>query len=231
MEEIWKVIDGYEGYYEVSNQGRVRSVNRQITCNGVTMLRKSQIRLPGKKEEGYLYVALSKEGVVQTEYIHRLVAISFLEGRTEERSQVNHKNFIKSDNRVENLEWCSALENMEHFIKSGRAQKLSKEDIDMIIMAAEKGTPKKEIAKTFNLSNNTIHKILKGEIYRDPSREYPIGKIKRKLSPDEAEAIFRDRLEGKSLVEIAKKYNIDGSTVSRIANGSRWKNLQNSQKA
>ena len=102
--EIWKDINGYEGLYEVSNLGRVKS--------------KRKILKPINGE--YLKVGLSKNGVQKTLYIHRLVAKTFL-GRS--NLQVNHKDENKHNNYVDNLEWISFKENMNYGTKQDRGSK------------------------------------------------------------------------------------------------------------
>ena len=227
MKEVWRFIEEYEGYYEISDQGRVRSVDRNVLSGEVTIFIKGKIRSPGKNNKGYLYIALSKEGKLKTKYVHRLVAAAFLDGRTVERDQVNHKNFITTDNRASNLEWCSAKENVSHAVLGGRRSSyLTQTDVDRIIMSIEAGESRKKIATRHNICTTTLQKILLGEIYFDSSRKYPIGEIKRKLSVGEVKDILTDRVEGLSLGQIASKYRIDQSTVSRIASGDSWKSLQ-----
>lgn len=106
--EIWKDIQGYEGSYQVSNLGRVKSVER-ITREGNHRSEK-QMKLQ-KTKRGYLTVILTKEGNQKLHYVHRLVGIAFIPNPTG-KEQINHINEQKEDNRVENLEWSTAKENM-----------------------------------------------------------------------------------------------------------------------
>lgn len=116
--EIWKEIENYEDCYEVSNYGRVRRkdgyVNSGIKHNDKRLI-KGKVLKANIKRNGYLSVDLSKEYKVKTISIHRLVATAFCENDNPEvKTQVNHKNANKQDNRAENLEWVTPKENIAH---------------------------------------------------------------------------------------------------------------------
>lgn len=116
MVEIWKDIDGFEGFYQVSNLGRVKSLARVVNdYRGTGKHNKECILKPKRKNvaNSYLTVCFSKYGTITTHQIHTLVARAFL-GNPEEGQEVNHKNGVKGDNRVENLEWVSRRENIMH---------------------------------------------------------------------------------------------------------------------
>lgn len=105
MEEIWKPIEGYENFYEVSSEGRVRSVDREVVCSdGSKHFYKGQI----KKQQmggGYLHTYLKKNGTAKWFYTHRLVAKAFLPN-PDNLPFINHKDEVKTNNVVDNLEWC-----------------------------------------------------------------------------------------------------------------------------
>lgn len=120
MTEIWKDIEGYEGQYQVSNLGRVKSLERYVVAkhNSISR-RKEKILRAGKTPDGYLTVALSKNNILRTYPVHRLVAMAFLADSDMSKTQVNHINGKKTDNNVENLEWVTQKENLRHAIQTG----------------------------------------------------------------------------------------------------------------
>ena len=105
MSEEWRPVVGYEGLYEVSSYGRVRSLDRFYY-----RLHKGKVLSPTKDRYGYLTVTLNCNGKSKTIKIHRLVAQAFIEN-PDNLPQVNHKDEVKSNNCVDNLEWCSAKYN------------------------------------------------------------------------------------------------------------------------
>lgn len=118
-EEIWKDIENYDGVYQVSNLGRVRTKDRMIERkyhNGY--VRKGQIIKLQKDKDGYLKIHLYKNGKPKMYRVNRLVAETFI-SNPNNLSQVNHKNLDKQDNRVENLEWISAIDNVRHAANFG----------------------------------------------------------------------------------------------------------------
>jgi hypothetical protein len=113
-EEIWKDIEGYEGYYQVSNMGRVKSLAREVICNnGIRILKEKIRKQHTNRHLGYNYVMLSKDNKQINYRVHRLVADAFIPNPYK-KPQVNHIDKVKTNNKVYNLEWCTQEENMKH---------------------------------------------------------------------------------------------------------------------
>ena len=124
IQEIWKDIPNYEGYYQVSNLGNVKSLSR-IVKNGlgtITVCGKILKNLVNTTN-GYLVVNLSKIGLVKTKQIHQLVAEAFLNhSQKGHKLVVNHKNFNRQDNRLENLEIITNRENTNKKHKKSKSK-------------------------------------------------------------------------------------------------------------
>jgi hypothetical protein len=120
--EIWKSVVGYEGFYEVSSLGRVRSLDRTIKLyNGGSYVRKEKTLVQIKDKRGYLKLKLLKNGKMKTFFVHRLVAQAFI-SNPNELPQVNHKDENKLNNKVENLEWCTQQYNIRYGTARERAR-------------------------------------------------------------------------------------------------------------
>lgn len=122
MEEIWKDIEGYEGWYQVSNLGRVRSVERYVNYKKTGLsFRKSRILKLKSDYYGYRSVNLSVNCKVKTYKVHRLVAQAFIPNPNN-LPCINHKDENKSNNFVSNLEWCSIAYNNTYGTRIERTQ-------------------------------------------------------------------------------------------------------------
>lgn len=137
--EIWKDIEGYEGLYQVSSLGNVRSLDYNHT-------KKSKVLKQQKAGRNYEYlsVALCKQGTVKRVSVHRLVASAFIENKLN-KPQINHKNKVTTDNRVSNLEWCTNYENQVHAWRNGE-RKTNKgfkfsEKSRLALSKSKKGSP------------------------------------------------------------------------------------------
>lgn len=174
--EVWKDVKGYEGYYQVSNLGNVRSLDRIILCkNGSERFTVGKPLKPQMDYQGYLRVGLNICGKFKTYRVHRLVALNFLDEK-ENKDQVNHINGIKDDNRLTNLEWVTGSENIKHAIKTGLIikdscinrsnkgnlnpnSKLDEEDVKKIRQLRKEGYKLKELSDIFKVSVVHVSRI------------------------------------------------------------------------
>jgi len=169
MKETWKDIPGYEGLYQASNQGRIKSLPREwMTGRHKHKIEHGEIILkPSKDKRGYLRVTLQHNGR-KFYLLHRLVLQAFV---GESNLDCNHRNGIKSDNRLENLEWCTKSENQKHACRIGlanqkgennAASKLKNWDVKIIrkLYKNTKYWDEKQLAKLFKVNIGTIRNIV-----------------------------------------------------------------------
>jgi hypothetical protein len=118
-EEIWKDIPEYEGYYQVSNYGNFKSLNRIVKYKqNKTRIYPGKLLLVEPTKDNYRRIVLMKNGIKTRYMCHRLVASAFIPN-IENKPCINHKDGNKSNNRVDNLEWCTPSENMKHAVQTG----------------------------------------------------------------------------------------------------------------
>ena len=133
LKEIWKPIVGYEGYYEVSNFGNVKSLTRKVSGK-LGSIRNTKERILAKRfnHDGYSQVYLGKNSIFKGKMVHRLMAEVFIKNPLNKK-EVNHKDGIKDNNNINNLEWCTPSENIIHSFKvlkrkAGKQGKLGKDN-------------------------------------------------------------------------------------------------------
>ena len=152
--EIWKNIEGYEGLYQVSNEGMIKSLGNNKT-------RKEKILKPVENKDGYLYVKLCKNCEYKNYFIHRLVADAFIPNQ-DNLPEVNHKDEDKTNNRVENLEWC----NRKYNVNYGTRNLKSSISLGKKVLCIETGiiyNSIKEAERQTGISNSNIVKACKGK--------------------------------------------------------------------
>jgi len=168
MNVKWEWVVGYEGLYKVSSDGDVVSVARIVfDSSGNKLYTKSEKYLkPFLTKQGYLRVILCKDAITKKYPVHRLVALAFIENPDRKRT-VNHKNGIKTDNRLSNLEWMTHKENTIHAIENGMwfepKHKIPYEIKKKVIEYYEKGSSERGCvgtAKKFNIGKSTVMNIV-----------------------------------------------------------------------
>ena len=116
----WKQVVGYEGFYEVSNTGKVRSVDRPVKGkSNCTYIRKGKAMISHVDKCGYPRVGLRRGSGRIFFFVHTLVATAFIGKRPDDCNQINHKNSVKTHNVPNNLEWCDGKHNQRHSMKNG----------------------------------------------------------------------------------------------------------------
>ncbi len=125
---FWKDIPGYEGLYQISRRGQVKSLGRKITDRrGRVTERKDIIKVNQVDMFGYYRIQLKKDGISKNFRIHRLIAMAFIPNPKNKRC-INHKDANKKNNRISNLEWCTHKENLQHAFKKNLVHRASGEN-------------------------------------------------------------------------------------------------------
>lgn len=170
-EETWRPVLGYEGEYEVSNRGRVRSLDRNINYrNGQSRRVKGKI-LTHTLNRGYPSVTLWRNQSQVCKKIHRLVSEAFIENPSN-KTQVNHKDGNKTNNYAENLEWVTPKENQRHAFKTGlnknsHARVLNSLQVRVIKRLLACGVAGTYIGEVFGVVPETIYSINHGRTWRN----------------------------------------------------------------
>ena len=163
MSEIWKEIKGYEGYYCVSNHGRIKSLDR-IDCNN--HFRKGKMCRMILTKEGYYKVELSKNGISKRYFVHRIVGEHFIENPLSLEC-INHIDENKINNNADNLEWCDRKYNNNYGTRNKRIGEASSKKTAMIDKYTHKVikvfNSAREAAKYINGDESSICKVRNGK--------------------------------------------------------------------
>lgn len=167
-EAIWKDVDEYEAYYEVSNAGQIRSKDRKIPYKEDYRVLKGKLLSTRLNNCGYEEVRLSKQGKTLTTFTHILSARAFIPNPLH-KTEINHINGIKTDNRVSNLEWATRSENMQHAYKIGLIRKAKPV---MNVLTGRLYRSSREAAECLNLKHNTLRGYLNGQVTNKTNLQY-----------------------------------------------------------
>lgn len=166
--EMWKPIQGYEGLYEISNLGRIKSLERCVENNGGKQIIKEKILKthPNQYRNNYCQVSLCKDGIVKKHQVHRLVAQAFIKNPNN-LPQINHKDENPTNNEVSNLEWCTAKYNSNYGnhninVSKSRSKKVSQYDMEGNFIKSFKNTV--EAGRYLNKSSGSIRACRCGKL-------------------------------------------------------------------
>lgn len=215
--EVWKDVPEWEGCYQVSSFGRVRSKDkvRIKSRNGVTFAAPYAGRIMAQKISKSGYAVVGFKDVERTKHpsVHRLVALAFIPNG-ESKPTVNHVDTVKLNNNVANLEWSTHSEQMQHasvndLLEVRGAPKYSPAFKQKVLEHHSKtGISLIALAREFNISERTAGRIVSGQI----SREH-------KIPEEEISNIIKLRESGWTLKSISEKYNCGISQIHRITKG------------
>jgi hypothetical protein len=238
-QEQWRPVAGYEGAYEVSSLGRVKSLAR-IDCRGHRV--KQRILRQSASPAGYTGVWLQVDGVRQYVKTHNLVAEAWVPGRDALHRCVHHVDRDRSNNAASNLRWVTPSEN--NLISAANGQpligsqrptaKLCEEDILPICELYDWGDTIKDIAEMYGVSANVIGTVVRGKSWRHIPREPRPGRKRStpcrwapaaKLRPDDVREIRRRYAAGESCGQIAEDYPVDPSSIAAAATRRTWRSI------
>lgn len=240
MEEIWKDAEGYEGFYQVSNYGRIKRVEHKDSYGHV--YKERLLTINPRDKRGYCRVHLSKNGVTKWHSVHTLVAAAFCE-KKDGYDIVNHIDNNPSNNAATNLEWTTYKGNMQHAAKQGRmkpnyenlakAQESRKVPVIAII---ENGNrlyfeSQRQAALKLGISSKHIAACCRGEygynktggykfIYADPERQRRAKPKRVKMTDEERKRFFSERMKGNDLM-LGKE--LKEETIEKLKNTSLCK--------
>ena len=168
--EVWKDLPNYEGIYQISNYGSIRSLDHYVKSKVNKRIQYGRVRKPQLSKKGYLQISIIKNGKKLNTGIHRLVAIAFIPN-INNYEQVNHIDSNKLNNNVSNLEWCTNKQNADHATKNNLRRcnygekhhmtKLKDKDVFNVRKLLSLGKTQTEIARIYNVSNTAIYYISK----------------------------------------------------------------------
>lgn len=168
--ELWVNVPGYEGYYEVSNYGRIKGKDRRVKApigDGTLLLRSKPLK--GYKENnGYIRVSLCKNGIRERFNVHQIVCAAFHGPKPSSKHSVAHNDGNSMNNHKDNSRWATQAENLADRIQHGTIMrgernhqaKLTKEDVLLIRSLAAKGIHYKIIAKRFPVTDTYIQSVI-----------------------------------------------------------------------
>lgn len=211
--EIWKDIEGYEGLYQVSTYGNIKSLPK-VRRNGTgTYIQKEKLLKPSNTSTGYKKVELCKDGKRKSFKVHRLVAIAFIPN-PDNKPEVNHIDGNKINNNIDNLEWVTSSENSVHAYETGlNSNKKDLDEKEIIYMYCELNMTMQEIAKHFDVPIKSIKRRLEDNEIRIKT----LSEQKNTFHLDELD--LKELLKTKTQTQLARELGCSPSLISKKING------------
>lgn len=176
--EVWAEVPGSCGLYQISTKGRMRSVSRNVLDKrGIIQRFAGGLLSPNKTYRGYLTYTMSINGFAVRKSAHRIVAESFIPN-PENKPHVNHLNSNRTDNRVENLEWCTHSENVKHSYKIGVSTQVGTKNSccklteKQVINIFNSRKSPRELCNVYPVSIKTISDIRTGKSWSHITKKY-----------------------------------------------------------
>lgn len=222
--EVWVSLDGYDGYYMISNLFRIKSICRIVERgNNSSVMKPQQLIRPARNSDGYLCVILTKDKIPRTYSLHVLVAKAFVPNPFN-YPEVNHKDGDKLNCLPGNLEWGTRKYNMQHAVANGLRKykkgfkgqkfKLSQKEIAAIYNSKEKSSV---LAVKYGLTKSSIQRIRSGKTYSKITNENKdIASAYHKLNNIQVEEIKKSHLSQR---ELCSKYEVSKGTIHNIKKG------------
>lgn len=208
MEE-WKDIEGYEGLYQVSDQGNVKSLARKRNNSKGSYTQKERILKQSNTTTGYKKVELVKNGQKKSLRVHRLVAQAFIPN-PENKPEVNHIDGNKTNNFVSNLEWVTSSENTTHaYTAKLSSQKRDLDEDEIVFMYCDLNMTMQQIAQHFNISIHSIKKRLEDNNVEIKT----LSEQKNKFRLEDID--LEEELKTKSQAQLARELGCSQSLISK----------------
>lgn len=234
--ERWLPVPGYEGFYEVSDLGRVRSLphrdRRGIFHHGI-------VRKPQRAGKGYMALGLSAHGVITARYVHHLVTLAFL-GECPPGQEILHGDDNRANNRLDNLRYDThranqaeavARDRTAHGVRNART-KVTPEIVAQIRAARAAGERGVDLAAKWGLSTAQVSRIGRGHNWAREDGAVPAAQVvcgerskSARLTESDVRAIRAAHAAGTGPSELGRRYGVTPSTVSQIVLGHSWRHL------
>ena len=234
--EIWKPVVGYEGVYQVSDLGRVKRIARGKGATPGRLLK------PQRNRSGYLAVNLSYRGKRKSYEVHRLVALAFIDP-SPGKAQVNHKNGVRTDNGVSNLEWVTRSENAKHAYRvlgvkprrphgerSARAKLTDADVLELRHLYSTGNYTQKELGARFGITQTTVSSIIHGKTWG----HLPCDRLPRQVKTQHGSKLtvmqvktIRQLYDTGNYTHrsLAKQFGVSRTTIASIIKRETWRHI------